>query len=122
MEGRSPPLGPLGESGDLPGRQRCSRGLLEVRGRLVDGEAQLTGTHLEQLPSDAQAPQRQRRIDAAGDHDTDPRGQSLQQHRHALVDRDSRDHVVVVEDQDQVGVDAQELVEQGRDHDVDRSL
>ena len=75
---------------------------VEVRRRLVGGEAQVGGADLDQLAARPQASQRQRRVGAGGDHQVDLRREVLQQERHPGLDVVGVDEVVVVEHQHDV--------------------
>ena len=65
-------------------------------------EAQVGGAQLGQLAPGAQPGQGQARVFAGGDDQMHPRRQVLEQEGDGLIDRLGVDHVVVVEDQDEV--------------------
>jgi hypothetical protein len=111
-----PPLG--------AGRQRRHSGLrqggpgrlAQQRRRLLDGEAQLGGAQLGQLPAPPQPRQPQRRVSPAGQHQPQDRRPVLQQESERGVHRLGVDQLVVVQDQQHLARTglAGQLVDQGR--------
>src|SRR5438105_3113702 len=93
--------------------------LVEERGGLVGGETQIGGSKLSHFSAPAQATERQRRIDAASDHQVQLRWQVVQQKSHALVDRRCRDQVVVVEHQHDMLRKGANLIEHPGQHCLD---
>ena len=94
--------------------------LVEVRRSLVRREPQVSGPDLDQLAARPQPGQRQRRVSATGDHQVQPRRQVVEQERHRVVDLAGLDQVVVVEHQHDVAAGRAEVVEQRREHQLDR--
>ena len=94
--------------------------LVEVRRSLVRREPQVGGTDLDQLATRSQPGQRQRRVSSAGDHQVQPRRQVVEQERHRVLDLAGVDQVVVVEHQHDVAAGRAEVVEQRREHHLDR--
>ena len=79
------------------------------------GEAQVGGPDLEELAPRPQAGERPRRVGSAGDDEVQLRRQMLDEEQHRLVHVDRLDDVVVVEHQDDVVVEAGDVVEEGGD-------
>ena len=83
-------------------------------------EAQLGGAQLEQLAVRAQARERQRRIVPGRDRQLECRRQMVEQERDARVHVLALDQVVVIEHEHEPRVERGELVDQRRQHDLDR--
>ena len=82
--------------------------------RLRRGEPQVLQPHLRQAARRPQRAQRQRRVAPGGDDQPQGRRRMLEQPAQQLVDlRFARDPVVVVQDQDDGGVEVVQLVGQG---------
>ncbi len=73
-----------------------------------------------QLTADPQAPERERRLGAARDHDLQRLGPAIEQEGDGLVDARVGDDVVVVEDEDDVRRLRRQVVDERRQHDVGR--
>ena len=88
------------ERGDLVGGEVEAHHLVEERGGLGRGEAQVGGAQLGQLPPGAQPGQGQGRILAGGDDQVQPGRQVLDQEGQRIVHRPGVEDVVVVEHED----------------------
>ena len=77
------------------------------------GEPQVGGAQFGQLAPGAQPGQRQRRILTGGDHQVHRWRQVREQEGEGVVDRFGIDHMVVVEDKDEIVRQGGDLVEQG---------
>ena len=75
---------------------------------------QITGADLEQLPTHAQPGEGKLGIRARGEHQVQGSRQMIEQEEHALLDGLVRDHMVVIQDEDDFSVHLHELLEQGR--------
>ena len=121
LQGGDPAFGAPLQRRDVAGRQVQAHHLVEVRRRLVGGEAQVGGADLDELAARAQPRQRQRRIGAAW---RSPGGPAAAGARAGTPSRpgSSRrvDDVVVVEHQHDVVRDRAELVEQRGEDRLDR--
>ena len=115
-----PALGAGLQHGHVPRRQLQAHHPVEVRRRLIRGEAQLGRANLGQLAARPQPGQRQRRIGPAGDHHMQPRRQMVEQERHPVLHLACVDDVVVIEHQHDVARDRGQVVEQRRQHRFDR--
>ena len=120
LQGGDPPFGTPLQRRHVRGRQLQAHHLVEVRRSLVRREPQVGGTDLDQLATRSQPRQRQRRVSAAGDHEVQPRRQVVEQERHRVLDLAGVDQVVVVEHQHDVAAGRAEVVEQRRQHHLDR--
>jgi hypothetical protein len=94
----------------------------EQRGGFLGGEAQVRLAQLDELPAGPEAGQRQRRVGAAGQHQPQLRWQALQQDGQAVVDRWRLDQVIVVQDQHERFGSLDQLVDQHRQHRLQRRL
>ena len=99
-------------------RSRPDR-LPEELGGLGGREPQVGGAQLGQLAAGAQPGEGQTRILAGGDDQVHPRRQVLEQEREGLVVRPGVEHVVVVEDEDEVVGHGAELIDDGRQDRLD---
>ena len=108
--------------GDVAGGQTEAGDVVEVGRHLVEGEAQVGGTDLDQLATRAQAGQGQCRVLAGADHQVHLRREVLQQERHAGLDVGAVDEVVVVEHQPAVVRHGAELIEHRGEDGLDRWL
>jgi hypothetical protein len=88
--------------------------VVQHRARLRLGEAQVARAHLPQRRPRAQAGERQRRIDARGEHEVQRRRQAVDQVRDLVVHRRARDQVVVVEHEHHVAGERREVVQEQR--------
>ena len=94
--------------------------LVEVRGGLVGGEAQVGGPDLDQFAAHPPPGQRQIGVGAGADHDVHVGRKVLQQEGHALADLVIVDQVVVVEHQPHLIRRGGQLVEQRGEHQFGR--
>ena len=108
-----------------PGRQRRHRRIRQGRRRVLEqfpglrgSEPQLGRAYLGQLAAGPQPRQRQRRVAAAGQHQADPGRPVLDQERERLVHLPCADHVVVVEDEQDLV--RSQFVDQRRDQPLER--
>ena len=115
-----PPFGASLQRRHVRGRQLQAHHLVEVRRSLVRREPQVGSADLDQLAACPQPGQRQRRVSTAGDHQVQPRRQVVEQERHRVLDLAGVDQVVVVEHQHDVAAGRAEVVEQRREHHLDR--
>jgi hypothetical protein len=84
-------------------------------GGLVGGEPEVVGADLRHPTSDAQATEPERRVDAGGEHHGDPGRAQVDEALHAPVDPLLVDEVVVVDDEQELRVEAGQSVDQRRD-------
>ena len=115
-----PPLGAFLEGLDVLGRQAYPDVPGEVLGRLVEGEPQVGGADLDQLPAHPPSSQRQVRVGAGAQHDMDVGGQVREQEGDPLADLGVVHQVEVVQDQPHLTRCCGQLVEQGREHELGR--
>ena len=120
LERGDPPLGAFLEGLDVPGCESESRDLGKVLGRLVEGEPQVGGTDLNQLPAHPPASQWQVRVGAAAQHDVDVGRQVREQEGQPPADLAVVHEVEVVEDPPHVTRCCCQLVEQSCQHEFGR--
>ena len=87
---------------DVLGREVQARRPLEELGGFGRREPQVGGAQLGQLAPGAQPGEGQARVLAGGDDQVHPRRQVLEQKGEGLVVRPGIEHVVVVQDEDEV--------------------
>src|SRR5260370_41461029 len=85
LEPGAPPLGSLGEQGNLLGGKSQTDGLVEKSACLLQREAQLFCPELTEFASHTQTSQEQRRVGTRGDHQVHLRGKVLEQERKGVV-------------------------------------
>ena len=84
---------------------------------------QITGADLEQLPTHAQPGEGKLGIRARGEHQVQGSRQMIEQEEHALLDGLVRDHMVVIQDEDELSIHLLHLIEErGQDGRERRSL
>jgi hypothetical protein len=120
LQAGDPPFRAGRQGGHAAGGEVEPGGLVQQRGRLLLGEAQVGGAQLGELPAGAQPGQRQRRVGAAGHHQPQRSRQVLQQEAERLVDRLGLDEVVVVQHQRGLLGPGGQLVDDGGHHRLQR--
>ena len=85
-------------------------------GGFLGGEAQVGGPDLHQLAARPQARQRQRRIGPAREHEVRTLGQMVEEVGQPVLNVVAIDDVEVVEDENDIPVDAVQLVDERREH------
>ncbi len=115
-----PPLGALRQRRHGRLRQLGADGAAQQRGGLLGAEAHVALAQLGQLPTGAQAGQRQRRVGAAGHHQPQAGRQVRQEELQRLMDLGRPDQVVVVQHQHGLLGHPGQLVDEGGDHRLER--
>jgi Mg/Co/Ni transporter MgtE len=100
LQAGDPSLGARGQRGDVISRKRQLHNPAQKLLCLVWREAQVNQAQLGQLTTTAQARHRQRWIGASGDHQVHIFRQVIEKKREDIVNRLSRDEVVIIQNED----------------------
>ena len=109
-----PPFGAALQPADILRTEVQMQQIVEQQVALLRREPKVVGPQLQQLAAHPQPGQRQRRVRPGRDHQAQGGGQPLDEHADAPVDLGISDHVVVVEDQQQLGVERGHIVDEHR--------
>jgi hypothetical protein len=119
IERGRPALRPRLQPFDVRGRELQTEGIGQECRRLLVAEAKLAGTQLVQFATGAQLAQREWWVLPRCDDEAQADRRMLDEVGERLVDLRYCDHVVVVKDKREVAVEAGQVVEQQRQHDLD---
>ena len=100
--------------------QREVHHAVQVRDGFVDREAEVCGADLEQFTACTEATERPRRVGPGCQHQMDVCRKVFEDERRGLVHLGRIDEVVVIEDDDQLALDASQVVQERCQHTVQR--